>query len=224
MYRLYNNAKRVGSTSHVLKRCTPFCSPPRLHFSLFPQKAKNTGANPLISHHIAFCFSKVKFCQSSVLGKEVWKQKKSHLRNQLREEDPSTRLRTPDSAAYLTSASTTPSPSRTTVSTCEARVSDQKKLIKVGTFCSCGQDHYSTHGSAAAEAAEREEDVLRARPAVLGVHLHRLPINPLHRHQLPRCDTPSASCCQLPLNRGEATGGGGLISPYTGWGRRRGAG
>lgn len=33
--------------------------------------------------------------------------------------DPSTRLRTPDSAAYLASASATLSPSRTTVSTCE---------------------------------------------------------------------------------------------------------
>lgn len=39
------------------------------------------------------------------------------LRNQLKEADPSTRVRTPDSAAYLASASATLSPSRTTVST-----------------------------------------------------------------------------------------------------------
>lgn len=50
--------------------------------------------------------------------KKYKKQTVTHLRNQRKDAEPSTRLRTPDSCMYRGSASATPSPSTTTVSTC----------------------------------------------------------------------------------------------------------
>uniref|UniRef100_A0A0E0NBS3 Uncharacterized protein n=1 Tax=Oryza rufipogon TaxID=4529 RepID=A0A0E0NBS3_ORYRU len=51
-------------------------------------------------------------------GDEGGRKKGTHLLNHPKEAEPITRLRTPEFAAYRTSASATPSPSSTTVSTC----------------------------------------------------------------------------------------------------------
>ena len=101
------------------KRDTPFCSLCPLFYFISAKLNSNSLINSSKSEQHRHWFLKSENSNHLLYQEKMLTELNPHLRNQLSVADPSTRLRTPDSAAYFTSASATLSPSRTTVSTCE---------------------------------------------------------------------------------------------------------